>query len=144
MSSDESLVLSAKMGIINITELPPVNSSNCVFSWPQRYGVEHSFIVPSGMSAISVTIQSILRLPNSSLKINIIYGDELYCDTPKTITYLVSGLIHVHRYTIDLTQTDDILRLFRELQEPESLNLLFVESCSNPSGFIMDFDSCLN
>ena len=148
MSCDESLVLSSKGRHYQYNRTSFNDLSKLSHLLMQRYPFSNKcFIVPSGMSAICVAIQSILRAHQSqkiTQPINLIYGDELYCDTPKTITYLASGHDQIHRYTIDITQTESILKLFKSLRNsPDDttghFNILFIESCTNPSGFIMDF-----
>jgi cystathionine beta-lyase/cystathionine gamma-synthase len=136
MSYDESLVLSAKGGRYQYNRSSSNNSVRLCQLLAQRYGVTKCFLVPSGMSAIYTTIHSVLGSCQSK-KINIIYGDELYCDTPKSITYLSAGRSDICQHVIDITKTKSILTLFEKLSE--QFNILFVEACTNPSGYIMDY-----
>lgn len=96
-----------------------------------------SIVVPSGMCAISVALQTIL-LENKATKINIIYGNELYCDTPRLLKYL-SKIYMFSLYAIDVTNTDALMNLFQS-DIKNDFNIFLLESCTNPNGDIFDFE----
>jgi cystathionine beta-lyase/cystathionine gamma-synthase len=103
----------------------------------------------SGMSAISSTLQVILNSYDSN-EINLIHGNELYCDSPRLFKFW-EKLYGFKRYEIDIldsysdtpngTFTDNLIyALFKSFDKSHSINILFVESCSNPSGYVFNFD----
>lgn len=140
MFYDESLVLSSNGEHYKYNRSASNDSIKLSHVLAKRYHVKKCFILPSGMSAIYSSIQSILHFcqcKNIAHQINIIYSSELYCDTPESIAYITTIYNSVRRYCIDITQNTSIIKLFGELKG--QFNILFVESCSNPSGYIMDY-----
>lgn len=99
----------------------------------QRYNIDDCVITPSGMSAISSVMCSILC--DKTITYNIILGDKLYCDTPELIKKLAK-IFSSQIFNINVTDNTKILKLFGKLKDQN--NILFVESCSNPNGFVMD------
>jgi len=85
------------------------------------------------MSAISAVLSSLIL---SGEYTNIIYGSELYCDTPSLIAYIGQNM---YKHQIDVTNTNCILELFNTKVKNKS-NILFLESCSNPNGYVFDFN----
>src|SRR3990172_10198846 len=51
-----------------------------------KYKTKYCMITPSGLGAISSIIQTLSRMHNQ--QINLLYGNELYCDTPTIFSYL--------------------------------------------------------
>lgn len=98
------------------------------------YGLDHSngryAVLTSGMNAISCIMTNIVR--NNPDKI-IVYGSELYCDTPRTIRYLGCA-----SKSVDVRNSEEILKYFE--QNGENISLFFIESCTNPSGQMFDFE----
>ena len=92
-------------------------------------------VVPSGMAAISVVLNTLLM--ENFEQINLVYGDELYCDTPRLIKYLKKTYAF-NEYQINVNRSDQIINLF-DSEINNKTNILLVESCSNPSGDIFDF-----
>jgi cystathionine beta-lyase/cystathionine gamma-synthase len=107
------------------------------------YG-KKSVIVPSGMSAISTCLLTILN-DNKNLRINIVYSSELYCETSSTIIYLCNQFECTHKVFDIKSHKTKLLEYVKKLQsvskgtEPE-LNILFTESCSNPNGYVFDYN----
>lgn len=101
----------------------------------QKYKCKFCVITPSGLSAIS-TLLSILSLKHKN-QVNIIYGHELYCDTPKIINNLYELRQIKGMYKVPITDSEQITNTILDLKD--DINILFVESCSNPSGYILDF-----
>ena len=81
-----------------------------------------AFIFPSGMSAISTIMQSMSN-PNRS----IVIGDELYCDSPKVAKYLKEK--GFYKSVIP----------YSELKDTDDIQLIHLETCSNPSGNVPDY-----
>jgi len=98
----------------------------------KRYNVNHCVITPSGMCAISTFLHT---LPHE--KMNIVFGSELYYDTPDLIEFVAEMRKNISIFEIDVTNEKSIITLF-EKKLRNKLNVLFVESCSNPSGFIFN------
>lgn len=93
----------------------------------------HPIVVPSGLSAMTVALDGLIK---RCKPVNIIYGDELYCDTHRLIRYL-NKYDQCPVYAIDVRNTQQILELFEQLKDQN--NILVLESCSNPSGHIFDW-----
>ena len=60
----------------------------------------NSLLTSSGMNSISVVLNGLLI--NNKID-NVIYGNELYCDTPRLIEYLAK----VHKFTSYPTDIED-------------------------------------
>ena len=141
--NDESMVLS-KVGAkyhYNRTHSPSSNMLSYILR--EKYGVNRCEIVPSGMSAISTTIRTLVDLygvTKSKMKFNLIYGNELYCDTPTLFSDIANGNTEISKtYTVDVTNPRSIIDLFSG-ECRGNFNVLFIESATNPSGMIFDFD----
>lgn len=103
-----------------------------------RYGKEHVLITTSGMNAISAVIYPFSRYAS---KFNIICGNECYVETIPMITKFLEKWddcceeSNFHEFFVG---SDKIIELF-ETKLKNQNNILFIESCSNPSGYIFDF-----
>lgn len=97
-------------------------------------------ILPSGTAAMSVAISTCVNKYkpfqiNDSLP-NIIYGNELYCDTIRTIKF-INYDEQCEIYPINVNDTVHTIELFNKMKDQH--NILVLESCSNPSGYIFDW-----
>ena len=90
----------------------------------------NTIITTSGMHAITVAVDSALSQFESC---NLLFGNELYCDSMSSLKSL-SG---VDLFPIDVTDMTMVANLFDRLKGQNIV--LFLESCSNPSGNIFDF-----
>ena len=95
-------------------------------------------LFPSGMCAIDSLFQ-VLMIKNKWDGINIVYGSELYCDTPRTIKYLSFNYIQANLHKINVMKDEDILKLFEKELNHKYSTILFIESCSNPNGNVFNF-----
>lgn len=96
-------------------------------------GVE---IASSGMNAISTLLHTVM-IANAGKKINVVYADELYCDTPRLILYLKK----VYNYTTNVfSMINHETELLQYTNTDTDINILFAESCSNPNGIIINYD----
>lgn len=102
-------------------------------------------IFPSGMAAISQTMQTIAL--NSSMTthkdnnfpIVFIISDELYCDTPRVARFMTNLFPNLIVETFHLKNAEtNLLDLFQKHQS--AISLLFFEGCSNPGGQMIDFE----
>ena len=96
-------------------------------------------LVPSGMAAIS-TILHVININYNWGQYNLVYGNELYCDTPRTIKYMSNNYNRGNLFPIDVTNDQEILTLFLDKLDKKLPTVLFIESCSNPSGNIFNFE----
>ncbi|AYV78120.1 MAG: Cys/Met metabolism, pyridoxal phosphate-dependent enzyme [Edafosvirus sp.] len=131
---DESLVLfKTDNGFIyNRASLLAKEYSELINKLNGRYNAK-TLLASSGMNSINIVLNTIL---NNHKIDNLIYGNELYCDTPRLFKYLKP----VYKYNsceIDVTDTNYTMELFKTKFRMQT-NVLFVEACSNPSGFIFD------
>jgi cystathionine beta-lyase/cystathionine gamma-synthase len=98
------------------------------------YSCDNVIITASGMAAVYLAIMSI-SIGTKWQKLNLVYGNELYCDTPRLFS-------HFQKTFDNLTlQSADIGRLESEKEDlfANKHNILFVESCTNPNGKMFDF-----
>jgi cystathionine beta-lyase/cystathionine gamma-synthase len=102
-------------------------------AYENKSNVAHSLVVPSGTSAMTIALDSLVK---RSKPINIIYGNELYCDTHRLIKYL-NKFDGCPIYSINVNNNEQIFELFEQLKG--QTNILVLESCSNPSGYIFDW-----
>lgn len=97
--------------------------------------VSHVSITTSGLHAISSTVASLIT-PETLL----VVGSELYSDTLPTLKRLVPE----SKLLVCPVNTPKLMAEFFEEHKSRFSNdanvLLFLESCSNPSGFIPDWD----
>lgn len=114
----------------------------------KRYKSKYSIIFPSGMSAISSTLQcyvtEFIKNATKDGVINIFIGNELYSDTPKVCRQLQQQFsdlkiqIPIKIYELEVTDSASIISLIKEKHEDAVGNILFIETSSNPSGLMMD------
>ena len=96
-------------------------------------------ITSSGMAAIDAVMQNIF-IECKWRDFNLVYGSELYGDTPRLFESYVSdyGVDQSRFHQIDVMNTEGIVELFQN-ELKSQVNILFLESCSNPSGYMFDF-----
>lgn len=92
-----------------------------------------TILFPSGMCAISTVLFTIF---NDWQVPVILYSKRLYCDTPRTIDYLQNVNNRANAIPIDVRDNNGILGLLKKYGE--NIACVYVESCANPSGDIMD------
>jgi cystathionine beta-lyase/cystathionine gamma-synthase len=96
-------------------------------------------VVNSGMAAITTSIESVI-MSNPADLINIIYCSECYCET-STIFCTIQQMHTSHNITVNpVNITDDVTITNLIAQFRDEVNILFVESCTNPNGFVMNFE----
>lgn len=100
------------------------------------YNISQCLILPSGMSAISCCLNGLLDY-YKNLNINLFISHELYCDTPKLINS-IKNIYNIKTTVINVTEPYNIISLFKN--STNNTNVLFIESCTNPHGYIFDFD----
>ena len=85
--------------------------------------------------------QSVSRLVHffgnlEGIKINVIYGNELYYDTPK----LIFNLYQTHIFEEYLINVSDYASIIDTVGVNGKINILFIESCSNLTGQMFDYE----
>ena len=105
--------------------------------YPCKQSKPKAIITPSGMSSIAVCLESLLS-ENKGENINIIRGDELYCDTPRLIKFL-SKKHNFCEYVFNVNNIGNPLNDIFDTKATNQINILFIESATNPSGDIFDF-----
>ena len=100
---------------------------------PERLSAYNAKVFPSGMNAIYSLFHCIaIKYPGCIA----ITGSELYCDSPKTIKY-VCGYTQMQTFTVHMSDNAAIINMFKTHQN--KIKIFFIESCSNPSGFLFDW-----
>ncbi|KAG2383115.1 hypothetical protein C9374_004452 [Naegleria lovaniensis] len=94
-------------------------------------------LTASGMQAISATLHGII-ISRKNENLNLIYSDELYCDSPRLFQWIAKMFKNVTLHSINVLEKNNIIQLF-EGKFAKQTNILFFESCSNPNGNIFDF-----
>jgi len=95
------------------------------------YNINDGCLATFGMNAITATIESMSNKSNDS-ESSIIYASELYCDSKKFIERLQK---YATTYKVDITDSKDI---YNKLTTLKNNLIFFIESCSNPSGYMVD------
>ena len=109
-----------------------------------KYGNNKCIVTPSGMSAIDLVFNSIY-VENKWKSINIIYSWELYYETPLLFEYYkkIYTNMDLTLYEVPITSNiydnERIIDLFENKVRNE-INIFYVESCSNMSGWFFDID----
>ncbi len=101
----------------------------------ELYGTDTAVIYPSGINAIWALFD-IYAGPN----VTFLVGNELYCDTNRILRHYENKYPTFKYIPVDVKDIDHIKELASEYQP----QLLFLESCSNPSGHMFDYDHVAN
>jgi cystathionine beta-lyase/cystathionine gamma-synthase len=89
-------------------------------------------IATSGLNAIFIALDNIMRLRPASI---VLLADEVYSDTPG----LVKFLCKVHKKTCVRFDQSDHAQV-RQLFAGDGICCIFLESCSNPSSQVINWD----
>ena len=132
---DENLVIDHKTGSYSRS-----NHSDLIYlkiTLSNFYKCNNTLITVSGLNAI-YTVFNTIGIKKDLKLFNLIYPSELYCETKILISNYKKKYIPLNIYDFDICKTESILQLFsKELYQKD--NVLFLESCSNPNGYIFDF-----
>lgn len=91
------------------------------------YNQENVILTNSGLHSNYITLNVFI---DKFKNINIIYGNELYHETINLINYYKN----INIYKLNNNINEIIPKIFNKI------NILFIESCSNPNGYIFDFN----
>lgn len=99
-------------------------------------GYKYTYVVPSGMNAIYLCLNKIYELNRKKNdRITFMFSNELYEDTEElVIDNLIAKNVSIIRF--DQTSLED----FKEKKGDTHIDCVFVESCSNPSGLMTDWE----
>jgi cystathionine beta-lyase/cystathionine gamma-synthase len=104
-------------------------------------GSSEAFVTPSGMAALSATVQAVLEHFQKETEINIIAANELYCDTLPMIEAWANRFQSpghsINIIQLPVESSEGCLQVFKSLAH--KVNVLIIESCSNPSQYVFDF-----
>jgi cystathionine beta-lyase/cystathionine gamma-synthase len=101
------------------------------------YKCNNTLITVSGLNAI-YTVFNTIGIKKDWESFNLIHPSELYYETNILILNYKKKYIPLNIYKFDICKTESIIQLFsKELYQKD--NVLFLESCSNPNGYIFDF-----
>jgi cystathionine beta-lyase/cystathionine gamma-synthase len=109
-----------------------------------KYENNNCIVMPSGLSSIDLALTSAF-IDNEWNSINIIYSWEQYFDTTLLIEYYkkIYPNIDIKLHEIPIRSSDDdnehIINLFKN-EIKDEVNIFFIESCSNMSGWSVDMD----
>lgn len=104
-----------------------------------RYGDNKTCIITnSGLHAISSLFISIMMKYNWDDNINLIHGSELYGDTGRILHNIPQMYSQMCMQSVDVTNDSQVLHAFQDWKG--KVNILYIESCSNPTGQIFNFD----
>lgn len=105
--------------IVLTHQLPNIKNPSCA-------------ILPSGMAAISAVFYAFFSKEKNA---ELLLSDELYCDTPNCATAWRKDY-NFKLITFDVCNSEWLLEHCKKTQGPV---LMFLESCSNPSGKMLDW-----
>lgn len=99
-----------------------------------------TLITTSGLHAITTMLLSI-GIKNKWENFNIVYANEMYGCTHKFLQLFVCTTYksNLKLYSFTITDTDYLTQLFED-DLNSKINVLFLESCSNPNGKVMNFN----
>ena len=108
---------------------------NLIIKLSNFYNNNNILLLTSGQHA-NMTIINVLILKYINQKINIFYYNYSYYESKLLLLFLKKS------YNINLCEldnNDDILLLLSNFKD--DINILFIESCSNPYGYIFNFEN---
>jgi len=96
-------------------------------------------LTSSGIQAISITMQVLFSKFNWTDDICVVYGSEMYNETPKTIDYYCDFYKNKYnKYKVDINDNEAIMNLFKKKLYNKKVIFVF-EACTNPNGYLFDF-----
>lgn len=96
-------------------------------------------VFPSGMAAIMTVLTALLRRKSSDNNNRqiIVYGSELYFETPQVIQYLQEEGRVDDSIAVDVTDPQALFQLFQS-ELASQIRVFYWESASNPRGLMLD------
>lgn len=112
--------------------------SRDICSYLDRSYNGHSIPTVSGIHAISTIIKYAL-MKNNWRALNVVCGNELYCDTNRVFREMNKMYSKITCIKVDPNKDSHITSAITKTKSEPTV--LFLESCSNPSGQILNFDA---
>lgn len=107
------------------------------FTLSKRYNCKNCILASSGMAAITGVLSGVIDWDNkNNCHYNLIHGNELYSDD-QTVFNILAKHHDISLYPVDIRYPDTIVETFQSLTGQN--NILFIESCSNPNGYLFDY-----
>lgn len=105
-----------------------------------RYcGSQYCYFTSSGMAAITSILEALVQLYVLAKEdVNIILSDELYTDDYVVCDVLGKRYNGVKVHLVNVAIDEQVISLFDTLRGQN--NIFFVESCSNPTGKILNYE----
>jgi len=101
------------------------------------YKCQYAILTPSGTAAITTVLETLAnKFKNKNQKTNLIISDELYAETPRICKNFCS-FHNVILHKIDVSNSYEIIDKFKQVANDN--NILFIESCTNPCGKVIDY-----
>jgi cystathionine beta-lyase/cystathionine gamma-synthase len=120
------------------TRYKNIHSNILENSLKNLYNCNNISIVNSGMQANFLSIQILINFINKPI-INLIYTNELYYESIQLINFIKEQYKNITIHTIDILNDESIIYKFK-YDFYNTTNILFIESCTNPFGYIFNFD----
>lgn len=133
----ENCIITKKDGRIFYNRYVHSEMLTLIDSFNKMYG-GFSAVFPSGLCAIDSSINCLMN-ENNWKPVNIICGNELYCDSKRIFKYLETtfpSLVNI--CSVDITDEKKILEKFEECKNRRII--FYFETCSNPNGNIFRFE----
>jgi len=112
------------------------NKDKIIRTMNKLYGAKTTTMFTSGMNAIYHVLNLICEKVQSGV---ILYGNQLYCETrSKIISTLSKKYLDIKFVTFKMQNSTNLKNSIKKFKK--SLKCIFFEACSNPSGFMIDWD----
>ena len=98
------------------------------------YNCGDTSLVCSGLNAIYLTLHSIFEIEKEGI---CLISRELYCDTPKLIHNIIKQFNKFRIITFPAHDSETLANLIKKYDR--DVKCIFLESCSNPSGYMIDW-----
>ena len=139
MNQLKECVISQSNGKFNYNRYVHQEMFKLIDEFKARYG-GNPVPFPSGVCAIDSTVNCLMR-ENKWKPIHLVYGNELYCDSPRCFKELEADFPHlVTLHKVDIMKEDVLKQLFQECAKEDKRVIFYFETCSNPNGNIFRFE----
>ena len=139
MNTLKDCVISQNDGKFNYNRFVHKEMFNLIDQFKSRYG-GNPVPFPSGVCAIDSTINCLMK-ENGWKPVHLIYGNELYCDSPRCFKELEKDFPHlVTLHKVDVMKEDVLQQIFQECASTNNRVIFYFETCSNPNGHIFRFE----
>lgn len=130
---DEHLVINNLDGRYNRSMSPEQNELTKLLGGCYQES-RHVLVQSSGLNAISTLLMGCRN--TMGLNTTIVYGDEMYCDTPRILQALRDTVWTCLKLVcVNMTDVDSVFNACTQ----SSATILLFESATNPSGMVFDF-----